>query len=167
MLGIKEGALIAEAFDTVLPDMYADYGLKAVSRTPFDETQRPLVENGALEDWDYDKYKRFSNGRPDVVFFIYDGGSRDTIEDRLGQFDRYQEYQKEQTAEMSYEEAYKYMEVAAVNKENYNSRAKGETVEEVYNNLKENMGRTTLEDVLKAEKEMGTEKTIEYLKKCR
>ena len=167
VLGIKEGALIAEAFDTVLPDMYADYGLKAVSRTPFDEAQRPLVENGALEDWDYKKYKRFNQGRPDVVFFIYDGGSRDTIEDRLGQFDRYQEYQKEQTVELPYEDSYRYMQISAINKANYNNKDGVETVTEVYNNLKENMGRTTLEDVLKAEKEMGTEKTIEYLKKCR
>jgi hypothetical protein len=98
VLGIKEGGTTAEAFDTVLPDYYTLFGLKAVSRTAFNDEYRPLVENGnTIIDWDYDTYKKFNGGRPDVVFFIYDGGDRGTIEDRLGLFDTYNYYDKQNT----------------------------------------------------------------------
>lgn len=95
ILGIKEGATTAEAFDTILPDYYTSFGFKAVSRTAFNHKYRPLVKNGnAVKDWDYETYKKFNNGRPDIVFFIYDGGDRNTIEDRVGLFDGYQKYEK-------------------------------------------------------------------------
>ncbi len=48
----------------------------------------------SLEDWDYEVYRKFNNGRPDVVFFIYDGGNRESIQSRLKQFDSYDKYQK-------------------------------------------------------------------------
>ena len=80
VLGIKEGATTAEAFDTILPDYYSKYGFKAVSRTTFNHEFRPLVKNGsAVKDWNYETYKDFNDGKPDVVFFIYDGGDRNTI----------------------------------------------------------------------------------------
>ena len=122
LLGIKEGAITAEAFDTVLPNYYSMFGLKAVSRTAFNEEYRPLKINGALEDWDYDTYHKFNKGKPDVVFFIYDGGSRETIQERIGQFDSYSRYQKDFTESYdkeSYDEAYRFMEVEAVNKSLY------------------------------------------------
>lgn len=119
VVGIKEGAIIAEAFDTVLPDYYANFGFRSVSRTAFNEEYRPMVENGALADWDYDTYRRFNDGKPDVVFFIYDGGNRNSIEDRLGQFDNYNDYWKTRTTSYdknSYEEAYREMEEVALRK---------------------------------------------------
>ena len=122
LLGIKEGAITAEAFDTVLPNYYSKFGFKAVSRTAFNEEYRPLKENGALEDWNYDTYSKYNNGRPDVVFFIYDGGDRNSIQNRLGQFDSYSEYQKHFTEyydKDSYDDAYRFMEVEAINKSNY------------------------------------------------
>lgn len=125
LLGIKEGALTAEAFDTVLPNYYSRFGFKAVSRTAFNEEYRPLKENGALEDWNYDTYSKFNNGRPDVVFFIYDGGDRNSIQSRLGQFDSYSEYQKHLTEyydKDSYDDAYRFMEVEAINKSNYQNQ---------------------------------------------
>lgn len=125
LLGIKEGALTAEAFDTVLPNYYSLFGFKAVSRTAFNEEYRPLKENGALEDWDYELYRDYNNGRPDVVFFIYDGGSRETIQERIGQFDSYNSYQKDFTEPYdkdSYDDAYRFMEVEAINKSNYQSQ---------------------------------------------
>ena len=133
LLGIKEGAITAEAFDTVLPNYYSMFGLKAVSRTAFNEEYRPLKVNGALEDWDYDTYYKFNKGKPDVVFFIYDGGSRETIQERIGQFDSYSRYQKDFTESYdkeSYDEAYRFMEVEAVNKSLYETPTIVETTKE-------------------------------------
>jgi hypothetical protein len=118
VLGIKEGATTAEAFDTVLPDYYSKFGLKAVSRTEFNDDYRPQVQNGnTVADWDYNTYKKFNNGRPDVVFFIYDGGDRNTIEDRIGLFDLYKNYEKENTESFDkdgYENAEEVMKQSAV-----------------------------------------------------
>ena len=133
LLGIKEGAITAEAFDTVLPNYYSMFGFKAVSRTAFNEEYRPLKVNGALEDWDYDTYYKFNKGKPDVVFFIYDGGSRETIQERIGQFDSYSRYQKDFTESYdkeSYDEAYRFMEVEAVNKSLYETPTIVETTKE-------------------------------------
>jgi hypothetical protein len=118
ILGIKEGATTAEAFDTILPDYYSNFGFKAVSRTAFNEEFKPMIKNGdAVKDWDFETYKDFNDGRPDVVFFIYDGGNRNTIEDRLGLFDLYQEYEKENTESFDkdgYEQAEELMKQQAV-----------------------------------------------------
>lgn len=118
ILGIKEGATTAEAFDTVLPDYYSKFGFKAVSRTAFNEQYKPMIKNGdAVKDWDFETYKKYNNGRPDVVFFIYDGGNRNTIEERLGLFDLYKNYEKENTESFdkdSYEKAEEVMNQQAV-----------------------------------------------------
>ncbi|MFZ4778338.1 MAG: hypothetical protein ACOYM3_23455 [Terrimicrobiaceae bacterium] len=53
-------------FDTVLPKYYAPRGFSVVARLAFDESQKP-------SDWDYDTYRKFNNGRPDVVFLKYIG----------------------------------------------------------------------------------------------
>ena len=118
VIGIKEGATTAEAFDTVLPDYYSKFGFKAVSRTAFNEEYKPMIKNGdAVKDWDFETYQIFNNGRPDVVFFIYDGGNRNTIEERLGLFDLYRYYEKENTESFdkdSYEKAEEVMNQQAV-----------------------------------------------------
>lgn len=134
LLGIKEGAITAEAFDTILPNYYTKFGFKAVSRTAFNHEYRPLKENGALEDWDYELYRKFNNGRPDIVFFIYDGGNRESIQSRLGQFDSYSNYQKQFTESYdkdSYDDAYRFMEVEAINKNNYQNQIESTTEEQV------------------------------------
>jgi len=118
VVGIKEGATTAEAFDTVLPNYYSNFGFKAVSRTSFNEEFKPMVKNGnAVKDWDFETYKDFNNGRPDVVFFIYDGGNRNTIEDRLGLFDLYGNYEKANTKSFDkngYDKAEEVMKQQAV-----------------------------------------------------
>lgn len=126
ILGIKEGGTTAEAFDTVLPDYYSMYGFKAVSRTAFNDEFRPTVANGALEDWDYKKYSKYNGGRPDVVFMIYDGGDRGTIENRIGQFDSYNDYEKENTESFGkddYDAAYAVMNREAVKRFLYEKEA--------------------------------------------
>jgi len=142
ILGIKEGATTAEAFDTVLPDYYTSFGFKAVSRTAFNHKYRPLVKNGnAVKDWDYETYKEFNNGRPDIVFFIYDGGDRNTIEDRVGLFDGYQSYEKafvksfdkngyDQAQEVMKQEAVKRLEFEAGIESTAPTEQKAESVKE-------------------------------------
>jgi GNAT superfamily N-acetyltransferase len=118
VLGIKEGALTAECFATILPDYYANFGFKAVAKTAFNDEYKPMKANGkSLIDWDYETYKEFNEGRPDVVFLIYDGGDRNTIEDRLGQFDSYENYDKanaESFDKNGYEKAQNLMQQSAI-----------------------------------------------------
>jgi len=116
ILGIKEGGTTVECFDTILPDYYSYFGLKAVSRNTFNDEYRPKESSGtAVKDWDYQTYRNFNNGRPDVVFMIYDGGDRNTIEDRLGIFDEYKNYEKDNTKSFdSYDDAEEFMKQEAV-----------------------------------------------------
>ena len=55
-----------QAFDTVLPAKYVPMGFKPVARLPFDPKQAP-------KDWSTTLYKKFNGGRPDIIFFAFDG----------------------------------------------------------------------------------------------
>jgi hypothetical protein len=54
------------AFDTVLPKLYVPYGFKPVAKLKFDPKQAP-------KDWDQKQYAKYNGGKPDVVFFTFDG----------------------------------------------------------------------------------------------
>ncbi len=69
-----DGAKALGAFDGFLPDLYRQAGFRVVARTKF-------VDEFAPAGWDYNRF-----GRPDVVFMSYQGGARDTIRQRFGQF---------------------------------------------------------------------------------
>lgn len=135
VLGVKEGATTAEAFDTVLPDYYSQFGFKAVSRTAFNDEYRPLIENGnTIADWDYDVYRKYNDGRPDVVFFIYDGGNRNTVEDRLGLFDTYSYYDKQFTKAFDkdgYMDAEAVMKQEAVKRLEHDAEMEVEVVKQI------------------------------------
>jgi hypothetical protein len=79
-VAVASGGKKADAFNTVLPEIYKDYGFAPVSKLPWDESQAP-------PDWDKSLYSRFNNGEPDVVFLVYKGGEPLTIGDRIGDFD--------------------------------------------------------------------------------
>jgi hypothetical protein len=64
-LAVKEGGRRLDCYDTVLPQLYSSAGFKAVARVRFDEEYKP-------PGWDYDTFKAFNNGRPDVVGMVYD-----------------------------------------------------------------------------------------------
>ena len=64
-LAIENGGRTADAFDTALPSIYQDLGMKVVSRLKWDDSQ-------AKDDWDKKTFKRFNNGEPDVVFLRHD-----------------------------------------------------------------------------------------------
>ncbi|MCD2115055.1 hypothetical protein LQ384_28695 [Rhodococcus rhodochrous] len=54
-----------DCFDTVLPDLYADAGFVPVARLRWNDDYAP-------DGWDYDTFRAFNHGRPDVVFMAYD-----------------------------------------------------------------------------------------------
>ena len=152
VVGIKEGATTAEAFDTVLPDYYSNFGFKAVSRTAFNDEYKPMIENGdAIMDWDYDTYADFNDGKPDVVFFIYDGGDRNSIEDRLGSFDKYSDTGKKNTKSFDkngYDKAELVMKQEAVKASKFEKRSQivedsdiEEILEEINSGVKEEIVR--------------------------
>lgn len=64
-LAIQEGAQTLDCFDTVLPYIYSQMGFKPIARIKWNDDYAP-------EGWDYELYKKYNNGRPDVVFMAYD-----------------------------------------------------------------------------------------------
>jgi hypothetical protein len=64
-LAKQEGGRRLDAFDTVLPHIYAQNGFRTVARLPWNEDYKP-------EGWNHDAFKQFKGGRPDVVFMAHD-----------------------------------------------------------------------------------------------
>lgn len=64
-LATSAGGNKLDAFDTVLPRLYATHGFRPITRTLWDETQKP-------SDWDKSTFAKFNNGEPDVVFMAHD-----------------------------------------------------------------------------------------------
>jgi hypothetical protein len=63
-----------DCFDTVLPNIYADAGFVPVARLAWNDDYAP-------DGWDYDTYRRYNNGRPDVVFMAHDQAAVGTLYD--------------------------------------------------------------------------------------
>jgi DNA polymerase III epsilon subunit-like protein len=82
-LATQEGAITADAFDTTLPEIYGDHGLKTVARLPWDDSQAP-------SDWNKDTFSDFNNGQPDVTFMAYD--PEDTAGYTAGQGEMFSDY---------------------------------------------------------------------------
>jgi len=64
-LAVQAGGRRLDAFDTTLPLLYGLNKFKAVARMKWDDKYAP-------EGWDYDFYKDSNNGRPDLVFMVFD-----------------------------------------------------------------------------------------------
>ncbi len=76
---VKNGAKTLDAFDPKLPEIYSEYGFVPTGRMAFNDEYAP-------KNWNFVR-----DGRPDVVFMAYQGGSRDTISDRAGTFPAYRQ----------------------------------------------------------------------------
>ena len=63
-LAIQEGGRKLDAFDTILPHLYAQNGMTVASRLKFSENQKP-------DNWDYDTFSAFNGGSPDVVMMVF------------------------------------------------------------------------------------------------
>jgi hypothetical protein len=64
-LATAQGGRRLDAFDTNLPSIYADSDFRAVARLPWNDAYAP-------EGWNYDRMKKYNNGRPDVVFMTHE-----------------------------------------------------------------------------------------------
>jgi ribosomal protein S18 acetylase RimI-like enzyme len=64
-LAVQMGGRRLDAFDTVLPDIYAKHGFRIESRLGWNDEFAPT-------GWDKGTYARFNNGEPDVVFMVWD-----------------------------------------------------------------------------------------------
>jgi hypothetical protein len=62
---VAEGGRRLDAFDTVLPHLYGENGFRAVARIKFDPAQAP-------PNWDYKTFGKWNEGKPDVVYMVYD-----------------------------------------------------------------------------------------------
>ena len=63
---VEQGGTKLDAFDTVLPKLYAKEGFKPVGRSKWNPEYAP-------EDWNTNgEYDKYNNGEPDVVFMEYD-----------------------------------------------------------------------------------------------
>jgi len=67
-LATQEGGRRLDAFDTVLPYLYAIHGFKTVARVKWNDDAAP-------NDWDKETFKDFNKGEPDVVFMVHDPAS--------------------------------------------------------------------------------------------
>lgn len=61
----SEGGRRLDAFDTVLPHLYAQSGFRTVARLPWNDEYTP-------DGWKHEHFKEFNGGRPDVVFMAHD-----------------------------------------------------------------------------------------------
>lgn len=66
-LAAEQGMRRADAFDTMLPYIYAIHGLKTVGRVQWNDDYAP-------EGWDKELFDTYNGGEPDVVFMAYDEG---------------------------------------------------------------------------------------------
>jgi len=64
-LATQEGGRRLDAFDTVLPHLYAIHGFKPVARSKWNDEFAP-------DDWNKETFKAFNKGEPDVVFMVHD-----------------------------------------------------------------------------------------------
>ncbi len=64
-LAVQNGGTKLDCFDTTLPHVYAINGFKVVKRDPWNEEYKP-------EGWNKERFARFNNGEPDVVYMEYD-----------------------------------------------------------------------------------------------
>ena len=65
MHGIEQGGKKLDAFDTVLPDLYAQMGFKEAARVKFDPAEAP-------DDWNMLTYRKFNEGQPDISLMSLD-----------------------------------------------------------------------------------------------
>lgn len=74
LIAAQAGAKKADAFATVLPALYKDFGFRPVARMAWNEEYAP-------NDWNKQTFAKWNNGEPDVAFLVYDP------HDRLGAFE--------------------------------------------------------------------------------
>ena len=69
-IAVQHGGTRLDAFDTVLPKIYATEGFVTKSRLKWNDDYAP-------DGWDKKTFEKFNNGEPDVVFMEYDENQLD------------------------------------------------------------------------------------------
>jgi hypothetical protein len=88
-LAVEEGARRADAFDTVLPEIYAQNGFEVVSRMKFNPEFQP-------EGWRAEDFAEWNQGQPDVVGLRYNPEGTRSYEPGQGKLtDDYEEFVEE------------------------------------------------------------------------
>jgi hypothetical protein len=64
-MAVQMGGRRLDAFDTVLPRLYAKHGFRIESRLGWNDEFAP-------SGWDKSAFARYNNGEPDVVFMVWD-----------------------------------------------------------------------------------------------
>jgi len=68
---IAQGGKKLDAFNTMLPDIYETVGFRPVARVKWNDEYAPKPPFAA-KAWDKEVFKKYNNGEPDVVLFVYD-----------------------------------------------------------------------------------------------
>ena len=76
---IKDGGVSLDHYDTRLTNIYSQFGFVPVARVKFDRAEAPKT-------WDYELYKDYNKGEPDVIAMAYNGGDPNTLFERVGKF---------------------------------------------------------------------------------
>ena len=64
-LAVEQGGKKLDAFNTFLPKIYETVGFKPVSRVKWNDEFAP-------EGWSKDTFKKYNNGEPDLILYVYD-----------------------------------------------------------------------------------------------
>ena len=64
-VAVRNGGARVDVFDTFLSRLYTREGFRAVATIPWNDEYAP-------DGWDYEKMKQYNQGRPSVVFMVYD-----------------------------------------------------------------------------------------------
>jgi hypothetical protein len=70
-LATQLGGTKLDCFDTVLPKIYGAVGFVETGRDTWNEEYKP-------DGWDFDTFKAYNNGRPDVVYMAFDPAAAET-----------------------------------------------------------------------------------------
>lgn len=75
---VQMGASKCDCYGTILPDLYAKFGFRAVARDKFNAEFAPesMQQPGHMESW-YGKQE----GKPDVVYMVYEGNRERVMEE--------------------------------------------------------------------------------------
>jgi len=97
---VKDGGVSLDHYDTRLTNIYSQFGFVPVARVKFDRAEAPKT-------WDYELYKDYNNGEPDVIAMAYDGGDPNTLYKRVGKFGNVNELLKKTPYVNTWEQAKK------------------------------------------------------------
>ena len=138
---IGNGGEKLDNFDGGLSGMYADHGFIPVSRCKFDREFAP-------EGWNYSR-----DGEPDIVFWVHNGDSAETVAQKIGEYPPYQGAESVPLFD-SYDEAMEYRdEVLRRRERDDGQKSMGPGTRELLKRYAPNIERETPMDIASLKKE--------------